>query len=66
LKVYQILAIPLLLYGCKIWTLKQRGIRRLHTKIKFMGCTVGYSLLHHQRNEDILECKVDPIKNKLA
>jgi len=31
LKLHNILAIPLLLYGCEIWTLKQSDVRRLKT-----------------------------------
>jgi len=29
LKVDNILSIPSILHGCEIWTLKQRGVRRL-------------------------------------
>jgi len=37
LKVCNILAIPLLLYGCEMWTVTQRDIRRLQTaEMKFM------------------------------
>jgi len=40
------LAVPSLLYGCEIWTLKQRDLRRLKTaEMKFMICIAGYSLL---------------------
>jgi len=62
-KVYNIVAIPWLLYGCEIWTLKQRDIRRLKTaEKKFMRRTAGYNLLDHRRNEDILEeIKVDSV-----
>jgi hypothetical protein len=36
--------------------MKQRYIRRLKTvEMKFMRHTAGYSLLHHRRNENILE-----------
>jgi hypothetical protein len=52
----------------KIWTLKQKDIRRLKTtEIKFMRCTAGYSLLYRKRNEDILDdLKLEPVEKKLA
>jgi hypothetical protein len=56
LKVYNILTILSLLYGCEIWTLKQRDIRRLKSaEMKCMRCTAGYGLLHHRSNEEVLE-----------
>jgi hypothetical protein len=67
LKVYNVLAVPSLLYGCNMWTLKQRDMRILNTaEMKFMTLTAGYSLLDHRRNEDILEIKADPVKCKSA
>jgi hypothetical protein len=36
-------------------------------EMKFVSCTLGFSLLDHRRNENVLEeWKVDPFKNKLA
>jgi hypothetical protein len=62
------LAVPSLLYTCKIRTFKQGDIRRLKTaEMKFMRPTAGYSLLYHKRNEDILvEFEVDPLIKKVA
>jgi hypothetical protein len=54
LEVYNILSILSFLYGCEIWKLKLRDIRRLKTADKFMRCTAGYSLLDHGKYEDIL------------
>jgi predicted esterase YcpF (UPF0227 family) len=61
-----ILATPSLLYGCEIWTLKQRDIKRLKmTEVKSMRRTAAYSLFDHRSNKDILEeLKVDPVENK--
>jgi hypothetical protein len=43
-----------LLYGCEIWTFKQRDKRKLKTaEVKFIRSTAGYSLLDCRRNEDI-------------
>jgi hypothetical protein len=44
LKFYKIMAIPVLLYGCEIWTLKKRDWNRIQAaEIKFFrtvkGCT---------------------------
>jgi hypothetical protein len=66
--VYSILAFPSLLYGCEVWTLKQRYVRRLKTvEIIFMRRRAGYNLLDHRRHENILEgLKVDPVENKSA
>jgi len=49
-------AIPLFLYGCEIWTLKQWVISRLKAaEMKFMRCITRYSLLDNKRNEVTLE-----------
>jgi len=68
LKVYDIFAIPSLLYGSEVWTSKQKDERILNiAEMKFLRCITGYSLLDQVRNEDILkELKVGPDKNKLA
>jgi hypothetical protein len=52
LKMYNILATPSLLYGCKVWTSKQRDVRGLkRQEVKFMRRTVKYSIQEHRRNE---------------
>jgi hypothetical protein len=54
--VFSVLAVPSLLCGCEIWTLKQRVIRRLKiAEMKFTRPTAGYSLLGHRKNECTLE-----------
>jgi hypothetical protein len=56
LKVYNISAVPSLLCGCEIWTLKPRNIRRIKkTEMKFLRRTAEYRLLDSRRNELILE-----------
>jgi hypothetical protein len=42
LKVYSILFIASLLYGCETWTLKQRDIKRLKTAEMKLRGTVGF------------------------
>jgi hypothetical protein len=51
LKLYNILAIPSLSYGCEIRTLKQRDIRRLkEAKMKFIRCKARHNLLGYRIN----------------
>jgi hypothetical protein len=56
LKLYKTLALPTLLYGSEIWTLKQCDKNRLRTaETKYLRRTAGYILLDHKRQEGILE-----------
>jgi hypothetical protein len=67
LKAYNILAVPSLLYGCEVWALKQRDIKRLKTtEKKFTIHTAVYSSLNHTRNYILEELKVNPAVKKLA
>jgi hypothetical protein len=46
IKLYNILALPNLLYGSKNWTVKARNATRITaTQIKYMRITAGYTLL---------------------
>jgi hypothetical protein len=67
IKVYSALALPILLYGSEIWTLRPKDKKRLTLiKIKFFRRTAGYTLFDHKRNEEILEeLKVKPVDEKL-
>jgi hypothetical protein len=48
----KISASPSILYGCEIWTLKQRDIRKTRTAdMKFTIRTAGYSSLHHRSDD---------------
>jgi hypothetical protein len=54
LKLYKTLALPILLHGSGIWTLKQCVINRLRTaQMKYLRRIAGYSHLGHKRNEEI-------------
>jgi len=45
IEISQCLRYPVNLYGCEIWTFKQRDIIRLEAaEMKFMRRTAGYSL----------------------
>jgi len=43
-------ALPILLYGSQIWTLREKDKKRLTSKeIKFLRRTSGYNILHYKR-----------------
>jgi hypothetical protein len=65
LKVYNALALPILVYGSEIWTLRQKDKKRLTSiEIKFFR-TAGYTLFDHKRIEEILEeLKVKSVDEK--
>jgi ABC-type ATPase involved in cell division len=66
--IYNTLAIPALIYESKIWTLIQHDKSRLKaSEIKFLRRTVGYTLLDHEKNEDILqELNITPVLEKIT
>jgi hypothetical protein len=67
LKLYKTLALPTLLYGSEIWTIKQCDKNRLRiAEMKYLQRTAGYTLLDHKRNENILEeLHVTQLEDKL-
>jgi hypothetical protein len=67
LKVYNTLAVPTLIYGSEIWTLRKQDKTRLTTsEMKFLRKTTGYTLMDHKKNEEIIrELQVAPIINKI-
>ncbi|KAJ4427524.1 hypothetical protein ANN_25172 [Periplaneta americana] len=68
IKLYKTLALPTLLYGSEIWVLKQRDISRLRAdEMKYLRRTAGYTLLHHKRNDNILqELNMQPLEEKIT
>jgi hypothetical protein len=64
----QTLALPTLLYGSEICTIKQCDKSRLRTaEMKYFRQTAGYTLPNHKRNEEILEeLHVAPLEAKLC
>jgi hypothetical protein len=68
MKIYNTLAIPTLIYGSKIWTLTQEDKSQLKaSEMKFLRRTVGYTLLDHKKNEDILqELNTTPVLEKIT
>jgi hypothetical protein len=44
IKLYNTLALPVLLYGSEIWTIKARDVRRITAaELKYMRRTAGYT-----------------------
>jgi hypothetical protein len=61
------LAVPTLIHGSEIWALRKQDKTRLTTsEMKFLRKTVGYTLMDHKQNEEIIrELQVAPIINKI-
>jgi hypothetical protein len=68
LKLHITLALPTLLYGSEIWTIKQCDKNWLRTaETKYLLRTAGYTLLNLKRNKEILEeLHVTPLEGKLC
>ena len=51
IKLYNTLALPVLLYGSKIWTIKARDARRITAaEMKYMRRTAGYAWTDYRTN----------------
>jgi len=67
LKLYNTLALPVLLYGRESWTIKARDARRITApEMKYMRRTAGYTWTDHETNTQIAkELKMTQILDKL-
>jgi len=67
IKLYNTLALPLLLYGSETWTIKARDARRITAaEMKYMRRTAGYTWTDYKSNAQIAkELKITPILDKL-
>jgi hypothetical protein len=67
IKLYNTLALQVLLYGSKTWTIKARDARRIiATEMKYMRRTAGYIWTDYKTNTQIAkELKITPILDKL-
>jgi hypothetical protein len=67
MKVYTLLAVPIVLYGIEVWTLRRKDKKRLTLiEMKVFSKISGYTLFDHKRSEEILEeLKVEPVDEKL-
>ena len=54
IKLYNTLALPVLLYGSETWTINARGARRITTaEMKFMRRTAGYTWTDYKTNTQL-------------
>jgi len=67
IKLYNTLALPVLLYGSETWTLKARDARRITAaEMKYMRRTAGYTLTDYKTNTQITkELKITQILDKI-
>jgi hypothetical protein len=67
IKLYNTLALPVLLYGSETWTIKARDARRITAaEMKYMRRTAGYTWTDYKTNTQITkELKITPILDKL-
>jgi hypothetical protein len=67
IKLYNTLALPILLHGSETWTIKATDTRRITaTRMKCMGRTAGYIWSDYKTNTQITrELKMTPILDKL-
>ena len=63
INVYNALALPILLYGSEIWTLRKKDEKQSQSiEMKFFRRIAGYIIFDHKRNEEILEeLQIEPI-----
>jgi len=66
-KLYNTLALPVLLYGSETWTIKASDARRITAvEMKCMRRTAGYTWTYYKTNAQIAkELKITPILDKL-
>ena len=67
IKLYNTLALPVLLYGSETWTIRARDARRITAaEMKYMRRTAGYTWTDYKTNTQIeKELKITPILDKL-
>ena len=67
IKLYNTLALPVLLHGSETWTVKTRDGRRITAaEMKYMRRTAGYTGTDHRTNTQIAkEFKITPILDKI-
>ena len=67
IKLYNTLALQILLYGSETWTIKARDARRITAaEMKYMRRTTGYTWADYKRNSHIeKELEITPVLDKL-
>jgi hypothetical protein len=66
IKVYNALALPILLYAREIWALRKKDKKTIHINRDELFRTDGNTVYDHKRNKEILEdLQVEPFDEKL-
>jgi len=67
IKLYNTLALPVLLHGSETWTIKARDARRITAaEMKYMRRTAGYTWTDYKINSHIAkELEITPVLDKL-
>ena len=52
LKIYNTLVLPILLYGCESWAIREENKYRMSVEMKFMRSTPKYTWQDYNNNED--------------
>jgi hypothetical protein len=67
IKLYNTLALPVLLYGSETWTIKARYARRITVaKMKYIRRTAGYTWTDYKTNSHIAkELEITPVLDKI-
>ena len=67
MKLYNTLALLVLLYGSETWTIKARDARRITAaEMKYMRRTAGYTWTDYKTNKHIpKELEITPVPDKL-
>ena len=68
IKLYNTIALPVLLYGSETWTIKAMGARRITAaEMKYMRRTAGYTWTYYKTNVRIAkELKITPIFGQIT
>ena len=68
IKLYNTLALPVLLHGSETWTIKASDARRITAaEMKYMGRTAGYTWTDYKTNAQIAkELKITPIFGQIT
>jgi len=65
-KIYNTLALPMLLYGSETWTIKARDARRITAaEMKYTRRTAGYTWADYKNEQIAKDLKITPILDKL-
>jgi hypothetical protein len=63
MKIYKILARPILAYGSESWTIRSNDRKKLiSAEMRFIRRTLGYTLFDYKRNEELMDIMDQQLK----